>query len=164
MFQERLVDGLLRCYLSGDQVVGFCHQWPKALLDDVPQRGMTPAPVMEGPDVPAYQDLREKVETQWIPQMTDLLGIDNGDLPVIWDADFLYGTKTPGGADTYILCEINVSAVWPFPPMAAPTVAVAALDGVTAAMSSGAGQPRRSEPTREPQTANSVRRTSPTEG
>jgi hypothetical protein len=132
VFQERLADGMLRCYLSGDQVVGFCHQWPQALLDDDPRGGTNPLAVMEGPDVPAYQDLRERMETQWVPQMTDLLDIQTGDLPVIWDADFLYGPKTASGADTYVLCEINVSAVWPFPPMAAPTIAAAALDRVTA--------------------------------
>ena len=27
--------------------------------------------------------------------------------------------KDASGEDTYVLCEINVSAVWPFPPMAA---------------------------------------------
>ncbi len=129
-FQERLVEGLLRCYLSGDRVVGFCHQWPKALLDDDPKRGGTPVPVMESPDVPAYQGLRVKVESEWVPQTTDVLGIKTGDLPVIWDADFLFGPQTATGADTYVLCEINVSAVWPFPPMASPTVAAAALEGV----------------------------------
>jgi hypothetical protein len=46
---------------------------------------------------------------------------------VIWDADFLYVPQTAAGDDTFVLCEINVSAVWPFPPMAAPTVAAAAL-------------------------------------
>lgn len=130
VFQERLGDGMLRCYFSHDQVVGFCHQWPKALLDDDPHRPATPTPVMEGPDVPAYQDLKVQVETDWVPHMAATLGIQRHDLPVIWDADFLYGPKTATGADTYVLCEINVSAVWPFPPMAAPTVAAAALDGV----------------------------------
>ena len=59
--------------------------------------------------------------------MKEVLGLDRESLPVIWDADFLYGPKTPDGDDTYVLCEVNVSAVWPFPPMAAPTVAEAAL-------------------------------------
>jgi len=35
----------------------------------------------------------------------------DGQLPIIWDADFLYGPKTPSGDDSYVLCEINVSAV-----------------------------------------------------
>jgi hypothetical protein len=61
--------------------------------------------------------------------MKDVLGLDRDALPVIWDADFLYGPRTPAGEDTYVLCEVNVSAVWPFPPMAAATVAAAALAG-----------------------------------
>ena len=86
-----------------------------------------PVSVMEGPDVPAYQRLRVVAETRWVPQMISMLGLDPRDLPVIWDADFLYGPKTATGDDTYVLCEINVSAVWPFPPMAAPAVAAATL-------------------------------------
>lgn len=129
VFQERLADGMLRCYFSREQVVGFCHQWPKALLED-PHRAATPTPVMEGPDVSAYQDLKVQAETDWVPQMAATLGLERCDLPVIWDADFLYGPRTATGADTYVLCEINVSAVWPFPPMAAPTVAANALNGV----------------------------------
>jgi hypothetical protein len=48
--------------------------------------------------------------------MTGVLGISPEELPVIWDADFLFGPKTAAGHDTWVLCEINVSAVWPFPP------------------------------------------------
>ena len=135
VFQDRLADGMLRCYFTGSQVVGFCQQWPKGLLDDDPHHGTPPASVMEGPDVPAYQSLRQQAETQWVPQMISILGLDPHELPVIWDADFLYGPKSAAGADTYVLCEINVSAVWPFPPMAAPTVATAALDHTRAAWS-----------------------------
>jgi hypothetical protein len=131
-FQDRLADGMLRCYFSHDQVVGFCRQWPKGLLDHDPHEGAPPASVMEGADVPAYQPLRVQAETEWVPQMTEILGIDAHSLPVIWDADFLYGPKTASGQDTYVLCEINVSAVWPFPPMAAPTVAAAAFARVQA--------------------------------
>jgi hypothetical protein len=132
-FQDRLADGMLRCYFSGGQVVGFCQQWPKGLLDDDPHHGAPPVSVMEGPGVPAYQPLRVTAETRWVPQMVSLLGLDPRDLPVIWDADFLYGPKTATGDHTYVLCEINVSAVWPFPPMAAPTVAAATLRGLAEA-------------------------------
>lgn len=126
-FQDRLADGMLRCYFSGGQVVGFCQQWPKGLLDNDPHQGAPPASVMEGPDVPAYQPLRVQAETQWVPQMISILGLDPHQLPVIWDADFLYGPRDASGNDTFVLCEINVSAVWPFPPMAAATVAANAL-------------------------------------
>jgi hypothetical protein len=57
-FQERLADGMLRCYFSGSRVVGFCRQWPQGLLDDDPHEGAPPASVMHGPDEPAYQGLR----------------------------------------------------------------------------------------------------------
>jgi hypothetical protein len=132
-FQDRLADGMLRCYFCGARVVGFCRQWPKGLLDHDPHQGAPPASVMEGPGVPAWQALRVKAETQWVPQMISILGIGQHELPVIWDADFLYGPKTAAGEDTYVLCEINVSAVWPFPPIAAPAVAAAALDRTQAA-------------------------------
>jgi hypothetical protein len=48
-------------------------------------------------------------------------------LPVIWDADFLYGPKDAIGADTYVLCEINVSSVYPFPDDALPSLAAETL-------------------------------------
>src|SRR5215203_3161341 len=31
VFQARLAEGMVRCYFTHDGVVGFCHQWPKAL-------------------------------------------------------------------------------------------------------------------------------------
>lgn len=128
-FQERLADGMLRCYFSHGEVIGFHHQWPRGLLDHGPA-GPPPGPppsVKEGPDVPAYQLLRRQAEQEWVPQMANLLDLKLTALPVVWDADFLYGPKDASGSDSFVLCEINVSAVWPFPPMGAPTVAANAL-------------------------------------
>jgi hypothetical protein len=34
---------------------------------------------------------------------------------LIWDAGFLYGPHTASGKDTDVLCEINVSSVFPIP-------------------------------------------------
>ncbi len=126
VFQERLAEGMIRCYFSRDQVVGFCHQWPTALLDDDPHQGSRPSLGMEGPDVPAYQPIRVQAESHWVPQMTGALGIQSHDLPAILDADFLYGPKTATGADTYV-CARSTSAPcgpshpwqhqpWPLPP------------------------------------------------
>jgi hypothetical protein len=126
-FQERLAEGMIRCYLSHDEVVGFCHQWPEGLLNPESLRTAAASSPMVGPDAPAYQRLRNHMQNQWVPRMTSVLGIDRESLPVIWDADFLYGSRTSSGEDTYVLCEINVSAVWPFPPMAASTVVAAAF-------------------------------------
>jgi hypothetical protein len=130
-YQDRLADGMIRCYFCGTQVAGFGRQWPKGLLDD-PQ-GPAPATVMQDPGAPHWQALRQQAETEWVPQMTGILGISPQDLPVIWDADFLFGPKTTADDDTYILCEINVSAVWPFPPAAAVAIAAAALGRTQAA-------------------------------
>lgn len=127
VFQDRLADGMIRCYFTQDEVAGFGRQWPRGLLDDPPQ-GPAPATVMQGPGAEQWQRLRVQAETEWVPQMISILGITRDDLPVIWDADFLFGPQTETGDDTYVLCEINISAVWPFPPTAAPAVAAAARD------------------------------------
>jgi len=128
-YQRRLADGLIRCYFVHDEVVGFLHQWPKGLLEPAAEAAPQPAPasIPEGPDTPGYRRLRRSVEEEWIPQLKQVLGLDTFALPAIWDADFLYGPKTPEGEDTYVLCEINVSAVWPFPEQAVDKLAQAAV-------------------------------------
>jgi hypothetical protein len=55
--------------------------------------------------------------------MMQLLGVDAESLPIIWDADFLYGPRDAAGQDTYVLCEINVSSVFPFPDQAPSEIA-----------------------------------------
>jgi hypothetical protein len=63
------------------------------------------------------------METEWTPQMMQTLGIDAASLPIIWDADFLYGPRTAAGEDTYVLCEINVSSVFAIPEQAPAAIA-----------------------------------------
>jgi hypothetical protein len=63
------------------------------------------------------------MQTEWVPQMMEALQLDAAALPVIWDADFLYGPKTPTGNDSYVLCEINVSSVFAIPDEAAEAIA-----------------------------------------
>ena len=129
-FQERLAEGMLRCYFTHDQVVGFCRQWPRRGLlgpEDALAAASGPASVMEPVDAPAYQRLRREAETRWLPELTEVLDLRRDALPVIWDADLLFGPETLTGEDTYVLCEINASAVWPFPPTAALTIAEAAV-------------------------------------
>jgi hypothetical protein len=55
--------------------------------------------------------------------MMQLLGIDAGSLPIIWDADFLYGPRDAAGADSYVLCEINVSSCFAIPDEAPAAIA-----------------------------------------
>jgi hypothetical protein len=63
------------------------------------------------------------MEGEWTPQMMRLLGVDREALPIIWDADFLYGPRTAAGEDTFVLCEINVSSVMPIPNEAPSAIA-----------------------------------------
>ena len=127
-FQARLPDGMIRCYMGVDQVVGFGHQFIKALIPPPPEGPDSPAAqpgprIMHGPDAQPFQALREKMEREWTPRMMELLGIDRTSLPIIWDADFLYGPRTASGEDTYVLCEINVSSVFAVPDQAPAAIA-----------------------------------------
>jgi hypothetical protein len=127
-FQPRLPEGMTRCYVGIDKVVGFGHQLIKALVPPPPEGPNSPAAqpgprIMHGPDAAPFQALRARMETEWVPQMMDVLGIARDDLPIIWDADFLYGPRTPSGDDTYVLCEINVSSVFAIPDQAPAAIA-----------------------------------------
>ena len=128
-YQARLPEGLVRVYMTHDQVVGFAHQYPRGLLP--PDDTSTPqtAKKFDLPSAPAYRVLRGRMESQWVPEMLELLNLDAHALPVIWDADFLYGAKTSGD-DRYVLCEINASSTFAFPEHAMPTVAKAATQRI----------------------------------
>jgi hypothetical protein len=127
-FQPRLRDGMIRCYMCADKVVGFGHQLIKALIPPPPE-GLDSQAAQAGPRImhpvsaPAFQALRTKMESEWTPQMMQLLDIDTKSLPIIWDADLLYGPRDLSGEDTYVLCEINVSSVLPFPDQAPSEIA-----------------------------------------
>jgi hypothetical protein len=126
-FQPRLPEGMIRCYLAQNEVVGFGHQLIKALIAP-PASGVEVPPgprIMHPADAPAFRDLRDKLENTWVSAMQALLDIPTASLPALWDADFLYGPKTQDGCDTYVLCQINVSSVAPYPESAAPKVAKA---------------------------------------
>ena len=57
------------------------------------------------------------------PQLTSLLGILRRDLPMIWDADFMLGSRGTDATDGYVLGEINVSSVFPIPDEAPAEIA-----------------------------------------
>jgi hypothetical protein len=127
-FQARLPEGMIRCYVGQDKVVGFGHQLIKALipppLDGPDSEAAQPGPrIMSGADDPKFQRLRSKMEREWVPDMMRILDLDVASLPIIWDADFLYGPRTASGDDTYVLCEINVSSVFPIPEQAPAVIA-----------------------------------------
>jgi hypothetical protein len=127
-FQPRLPDGMIRCYMGVDKVVGFGHQKIRALIPPPPEGPDSPAAQpgprnMYGPDAAQFQALRTKMEAEWTPQMMKVLELKRNTLPIIWDADFLYGPKSAAGGDTYVLCEINVSSVFAIPDEALAAIA-----------------------------------------
>ena len=133
-FQPRLPDGMIRAYMAGAKVAGYGRQLIKALIAPPPEgptsEAARPGPrIMEPPQFEAFRDLRAALEAEWIPQMQAKVGVAAEELPALWDADFLYGPKTPDGRDTYVLCEINISAVSPYPDSAAVPVAEALIAG-----------------------------------
>jgi hypothetical protein len=117
-WQPRLADGMVRAYLVEDQVAGFGLQTINALLpcrpgESVPQPG---ARLYHGPDQPDFQGLKKMLEEQWIDLLRERVGLARKQLPLLWDCDFMFGESAPGEANRFVLCEINVSSVSPFPP------------------------------------------------
>jgi hypothetical protein len=131
-FQERLPEGMIRCYLSQDRVIGFTHQLIRGLMpapaNSDPEQLPQPGPrIMQPPTASGFELLRQKVESEWVPAMSQILDLDRIALPVLWDADFLFGPRTVSGEDSYVLCEINVSSVTPYPEFAADQIAESAI-------------------------------------
>lgn len=120
-FQARHLEGMIRCYMSGGTVVGFGHQLVRALAE--PDDGQAGPRLYSGPEDSRFQRLRGNMERDWAPGLMRLLDIVPEDLPVIWDADLLLGPKDADGHDGYVLCEINVSSVFPVPDEAPDALA-----------------------------------------
>lgn len=126
-FQERISEGMIRCYLVHDRLAGFGHQAVNALFPAPPGAPPEAAPqpgprIYHPPSKPEFQDLKRKLEEAWVPALRRLLGIEPESLPVLWDCDFLLGPKAASGEDAYVLCEINVSSVAPYPESAVPFI------------------------------------------
>jgi hypothetical protein len=144
-FQPRLPEGMIRCYMSGSKVAGFGHQLIKALIPPSPEGPDSPEAqpgprIMHGPDAPPFQSLRRSMEDGWTPQLMETLGIDEASLPAIWDADFLYGPRDPTGADTHVLCEINVSSCFAIPDEALAAIARTVKNRIHQKQKSGSGR------------------------
>lgn len=120
-WQPRLTEGMVRAYLVDDRVTGFGHQAINALHPDAAQPGPR---LYHGPDLEGFQLLREQLESSWITLLCDCVGLARERLPLLWDIDFMLGEPAADGTQCFVLCEINVSSVSPFPPSSiAPLVA-----------------------------------------
>jgi hypothetical protein len=138
-WQPRLAEGMVRAYLVGNRVAGFGHQAINALY---PARDGAPAPppgprLYHPPTLPQFQGLRHKLETQWVDLLRQRVALPPEQLPMLWDCDFLLGEPTADDPDRYVLCEINVSSVSPFPP--------SALEPLVAAVKARLGATRRQQ-------------------
>lgn len=125
-YQARLGEGLIRAYLVHDRVVGFTHQYPRGLMPPGDDERPT-TKLFEPASAESFRQLRARLETDWVPQLQQILELDTSLLPVIWDADFLFGPRDADGEDTFVLCEINASSTFAFPEFAMPAVAQAAI-------------------------------------
>jgi hypothetical protein len=127
-WQPRLAEGMVRAYLVGQRVAGFGCQAINALCPGAPgQEPPQPGPrLYHDADLPQYQGLRQRLESEWIAQLADCVGLPRDQLPLLWDCDFLLGEHAPGTEERYVLCEINVSSVSPFPPSAIEPIVAAA--------------------------------------
>ncbi len=122
-FQARLSEGVVRCYMAGDRCAGSGHQKVKALVDAPALRAEAGPRLYTSNADPHFQRLRRLMEDEWTPQLTSRLDVARGDLPIIWDADFMLGQPGADGTDSYVLGEINVSSVFPIPDEASAEIA-----------------------------------------
>jgi hypothetical protein len=137
-WQPRLTEGMVRCYLVQDRVAGFGLQAVNALHPAVAGDGSAQAPTpttrhYHSSDLPSVQGLKQRLESEWVPQLEQKLGIRREDLPLLWDCDFLLGERASEGDERYVLCEINVSSVAPFPDSAIEPLVTAAVSRVDTA-------------------------------
>jgi hypothetical protein len=120
-------NGMVRCYLCADKVVGFGYQEINALYElQTPERTVRLPPSTRyyfSENCGLFSDLKKMMETTWVPQLQQTQSISHDLLPVIWDADFFINkANSPTATGKYTLCEINVSSVSPFPPSAIPFI------------------------------------------
>jgi hypothetical protein len=129
-FMSHLDRGMVRAYLVQEQVVGFARQHPAPTAQNV--LGLPSAKTMFDADHADLAELRRRLEVDWVPGLRRLVDLEANAVPFLWDADFLYGSPTETGTDTYVLCEINVSSVLPFPGAAPDALAAAVRNRLTA--------------------------------
>ena len=90
--------------------------------------GLPSPKTMYTPEEPALSELRQRLETEWVPAMTALLGLVPEDLPALWDVDLLLADPDRSSPhrplSRFVLCEVNASSVIPFPPEVPSRVAL----------------------------------------
>jgi len=149
-YQERLPEGMIRCYLVHDRVVGFGQSGYQCAFFTRPWGAASTEAPAPGPPVvlSAVHAGIPDLSTSWARvgcrQCRATVGNETESLPILWDCDLLLGPKGDNGEDTYVLCEINVSSVAPYPESAVPYVVDcrpgSGADGATERRFSARGQ------------------------
>lgn len=119
-WNKNIINGMVRCYLSGSKVAGFGYQEINALYVSNEKNYIPPSKrYYFTENCGLFADLKEIIENKWVPELQENLSINRNKMPVIWDADFFINKVNSNSAiGKYSLCEINVSCVSPFPPSA----------------------------------------------
>ena len=132
-WQPRLVDGMVRAYLVQDRVAGFGLQAVNALFPAAPGEAASQpgSRLYHDAALPQCQNLKRLLETQWIEMLRTRVGLPHDRLPFLWDCDFMFGEPDAEEVQRFVLCEINVSSVSPFPPAAISPL----VSAVTASLS-----------------------------
>jgi hypothetical protein len=118
-WNSNIINGMVRCYLCSNKVVGFGYQEINALYPSK-KPGQR---FYFSEECGLFHDLKNIMENKWINEIQICTEVEENNLPVIWDADFFINNVNL--ADTskkYTLCEINVSCVSPFPESAIPSI------------------------------------------
>jgi hypothetical protein len=146
-WQPRLADGMVRAYMVEGRVSGFGLQAVNAFYPASPgEPAAQPGPrLYHGPQLPQFQSLRQQLDSSWVDQLCDCVGLRREQLPLLWDCDFMFGERAEGEPERYVLCEVNVSSVSPFPPSSIEPL-VAATKARLAAALDATGKTRRGSP------------------
>lgn len=120
-YNPEIARGMVRSYLVRDKVEGFGHQEVNALVPGA-EPGVRLYHTRDHPD---FQTLKRKVEDEWLPQLMATVDMNETELPHLWDLDFMFR------GDGFMLCEINISSVYPYPDSAMQPLARSFRDRLT---------------------------------
>ena len=125
-WNPNIVNGMVRCYLTGEKVAGFGYQEVNALYPKSGMDSMSKLPSKRyyySEDCGLFKDLKDIMENNWVRMILEIVSVEKEMLPVIWDADFFINKiNTENTSEKYSLCEINASCVSPFPESAIPYI------------------------------------------
>jgi glutathione synthase/RimK-type ligase-like ATP-grasp enzyme len=123
-WNPNIINGMVRCYLTGKKVTGFGYQEVNALYPKMNSAFKKPGKRFYfSEDCGIFQDLKHVMETSWVSRLQQITEIEDDRLPIIWDADFFINKiNSENAGNKYSLCEINASSVSPFPESSIPYI------------------------------------------